>query len=387
MRIAVFHNLPFGGALRSLNAQISLLDDIAVDIYTFSSAAQHPSVEDSQIHRYNFKQINLLHAPFGRFNGLINIWNLRRMQHVCKDLAAEIDEKKYDAVIVGACSLTQTSPILHYLHTPTIYDCPEPFRAMLEAGLKGGPFGSSKDPFRSLYTYAAIKNEYNGLINAKSIVCNSYYTRECVIRSYDVPARVNHRGVDLNLFHPMSLTKENFVLSVGRLSPLKKHDFIATSLSQIPALIRPELRIVCGPATHDEMTPLQELCRHLDVSLVFEPNISDEHLVDLYNRAVVTVFAPVLEPLGLVPLESMACGTPVVGVAEGGIRETIVDGVTGFLTDRSTQDFANAIQSLLNQPELAAQMGIAGRRYVEENWSWEQSVVRLRKIINLALEM
>lgn len=387
MRIAVFHNLPFGGALRSLNGQISRLGDIITDVYTFSSNAQHPSMPDSHIHRYQYQQMKLLNPPFGRFNGLINIRNLRRMQQACRTLAMEIDAQGFDAVLAGACQLTQTSPILRYLRTPTIYDCPEPFRVMLEAGLKGSPFCQISDPFRSLYSLAAVKNEYHGLTNAKMVICNSYYTRECLLRSYDVPAEVNHRGVDLELFHPMNIPKDNFVLSVGRLSPLKKHDFIAKALSLIPAPLRPELRVVCGPVEQCQMPPLEELCNQLGVSLIYEVNASDERLVDLYNRAKVTVFAPVLEPLGLVPLESMACGTPVVGIAEGGIRETIVNGVTGYLTNRSVQDFADALQRLLTQPELAAQMGLASRKHVEDNWDWEQSVTRLRKFINQAVEV
>lgn len=386
MRVAVFHNLPFGGALRSLNGQISRMPDIITDIYTFSPDAQHPSMPDSSIHRYDFHQTKLLHPPFGRLNGLINIGNLRGMHKACRSLAAEIDAKKYDAILVGACCLSQTSPILQYLHTPAIYDCPEPFRAMLEAGIKGSPFCSLSDPLRSLYTLTAVKNEYLGLQKAKTVICNSYYTRECVLRSYDVSAEVNHRGVDLELFHPMNLPKENFVLSVGRLSPLKKHDFVATALSLIPSSLRPELHVVCGPVKQCDMTSLEELCKQIGVSLTFEANVSDERLVNLYNRASATLFAPVLEPLGLVPLESMACGTPVVGIAEGGIRETIVDGVTGFLTSRSTQEFADALQRILTEPDLAAQMSIAGRKHVEDHWNWEQSISKLRKVINLAVE-
>ena len=62
--------------------------------------------------------------------------------------------------------------------------------------------------------------------------------------------------------------------------------------------------------------------------------ISDEELVLLYNKAKMVVYAPYCEPFGLVPLESMSCGTPVVGVGDGGVKETVINGKTGILTGR-----------------------------------------------------
>jgi len=95
------------------------------------------------------------------------------------------------------------------------------------------------------------------------------------------------------------------------------------------------------------------------------------------NRASVVAFPSHLEPFGLVPLEAMACGTPVVGVAEAGIRETVENGKTGFLTERSPADFGRAIELLLGDEALRARMGNAGRRHVEECWTWDQSFAML----------
>lgn len=83
------------------------------------------------------------------------------------------------------------------------------------------------------------------------------------------------------------------------------------------------------------------------------PNLKTDQLVLEYNKAQICVYAPVLEPLGLVPLESMACGTPVVGVREGGVLESIVHEQTGLLTERDPAQFAGAVQHLLSNPALA----------------------------------
>jgi glycosyltransferase involved in cell wall biosynthesis len=73
----------------------------------------------------------------------------------------------------------------------------------------------------------------------------------------------------------------------------------------------------------------------------------------------------------------MACGTPVVAVAEGGMQETILDGETGFLVQRSPESFAEALLKLYENPELAEQMGAAGRQHVLQNWTWDKAAERL----------
>jgi glycosyltransferase involved in cell wall biosynthesis len=105
--------------------------------------------------------------------------------------------------------------------------------------------------------------------------------------------------------------------------------------------------------------------------------VSDETLLQLYNRAQVVACASILEPFGLVPLEAMACAAPVVAVAEGGLRESVVPGVTGYLVDRSPVEFGQAIARLVTDPALARRMGEAGRDLVLREWTWEKAVGKL----------
>ena len=71
--------------------------------------------------------------------------------------------------------------------------------------------------------------------------------------------------------------------------------------------------------------------------------ISDDELVTLLNRASAMVYAPRLEPFDLAPIEAAACGLPVVAVAEGGVRETVIDNETGFLVQNAPRDVADAV--------------------------------------------
>jgi glycosyltransferase involved in cell wall biosynthesis len=167
------------------------------------------------------------------------------------------------------------------------------------------------------------------------------------------------------------------VLSVGALRPNKGFDFLIESLARIPQALRPPLTIVSNYQDPFERAYLESLSQCQGVDLRLLQLVDDKTLVELYNRAMLTVYAPILEPFGLVPLESMACGTPVVAVAEGGVRETVVDGVTGILVDRDTPQFAQAVCDLLDARERLTCYGRQAREYVLERWTWDAAVKRL----------
>ena len=101
--------------------------------------------------------------------------------------------------------------------------------------------------------------------------------------------------------------------------------------------------------------------------------LSLEEVVALYQRAGVVACAQIREPFGLVPLEAMACATPVVAVDEGGFRETIRDGETGLLVAREAGLLGATIATVLDDGELAARLGRAGRAEVEREWTWTRT--------------
>jgi glycosyltransferase involved in cell wall biosynthesis len=167
------------------------------------------------------------------------------------------------------------------------------------------------------------------------------------------------------------------LLSVGSLTPLKGFDFLIQAVAGIPCNQRPSLIIASNFQSPPERDYLKQLATELNVDLKLLANIRDKHLVRLYNQARVVVYAPIREPSGLVPLEAMACDTPVVGVREGGVPESIVHQHTGLLVERDPAQFAAAIQHLLSNPSLASEYGRNGREHVLRNWTWDESVATL----------
>ncbi|MFP5407579.1 MAG: glycosyltransferase, partial [Gammaproteobacteria bacterium] len=104
-------------------------------------------------------------------------------------------------------------------------------------------------------------------------------------------------------------------------------------------------------------------------------------LREFYVAADVFVTTPWYEPFGITPLEAMACGTPVVGSAVGGIQHTVVEGVTGYLVPpRDPESLAEALAYLQANPSHAAALGRAGVRRVRSTFTWERVAEELAEV-------
>ncbi|TFJ83655.1 hypothetical protein NSK_004759 [Nannochloropsis salina CCMP1776] len=103
-------------------------------------------------------------------------------------------------------------------------------------------------------------------------------------------------------------------------------------------------------------------------SVSFQPSISDSERAALLQDALAVLYTPDREHFGIVPLEAMYAGSPVVAVASGGPLETVVDGTTGFLCQGDPEGFANAMYRFVVDPTLKETMGAAGHVHVKENF-------------------
>jgi alpha-maltose-1-phosphate synthase len=238
--------------------------------------------------------------------------------------------------------------------------------------------------------------------NADGVVAVSESMRSDVHNLYSVPderIRVIPNGIDLDQYRP---TKDRAVLERYQIDPDKPYILFVGRITRQKGIIHlvraiPYLQartqvVLCAgaPDTEEigkEMAARVEQARQATANPIIwiQQMLPREDVIPLYSQAALFVCPSVYEPFGIINLEAMACGTPVVASAVGGIKEVVVPGVTGLLvpfeqrgpTDFEPQDperfaraLATAIDTLLADPALRAKMGAASRQRVEQQFSW-----------------
>ena len=398
MKIAVYHDLPSGGAKRTLYESMKRLSQRhSLDVYTLDTADREfcdlkPYSNAEYV--FHFSPSRRFHSPFGRLNQLQRWRDLQKLDRLARQIAGVIDSRKYDVVFAQPCMWTQAPLVLRYLHTPTLYYCHEPPRHLYEnhyretnSKLNWRGALNSVDPLIWLYRTTAQRFDRLAVRSAQSVLVNSTFIHDRVQQIYGIDSTICYHGVDTELYSPNAVhAAQQNVLSVGAIQPHKGFDFLIESLGYVDPSVRPALCLIGNMENPTEKKTLQTLAKEKDVALHIEVGVDQATLVQRYNEATFVVYAPYNEPFGLVPLEAMACGKPVVGVDEGGVKETVVNDVTGVLVKRHAESFGKAVQRLLEDRNLTAQYGKNGRKHVLEKWSWEKSVEQLENYMLLRVQ-
>ncbi|MGC9190774.1 MAG: glycosyltransferase, partial [Candidatus Micrarchaeia archaeon] len=112
----------------------------------------------------------------------------------------------------------------------------------------------------------------------------------------------------------------------------------------------------------------------------FVLDASEQKIIELYSNSTAVLFTAMNEDYGLVPLEAMASSKPVISVNEGGPKETIIQGKTGYLAN-SPEEMAKYMLEIASDKEFAEELGKNGRNRVIKNYSWERFYAEYVKIL------
>jgi glycosyltransferase involved in cell wall biosynthesis len=381
MRIAVFHNLPSGGAKRLLFEQVKgLSQKHQIDLYCLNISEEKMFPLKSFCHRvFIFKVIDF--KKYGILKFLFRYIQLFQLLLLSLKIAQKINQEKYDLVFLHPCQITHAPYILNFLKIRSVYFAHEPFREAYEP-LKGKKSFKEivNDALLWLYKFLRKCIDRKSIKKASLVLCNSKFTQKNLKEIYGVNAKVIYPGIDLKKFIPLSLNRENAVLSVGRLSPLKGHYFVIEALAKIPRKQRPKLFIVADAGTRKDEKDLGRFASEKEVSLSIFKRINEDNLIRLYNKVKMVICAQVKEPFGFVPLEAMACRTPVLAVSEGGFLETVIDKKTGLFFNRDPEEAAKIIEKLLLDNNLREELTKNGLSQVKK-WNIKESIYNLEKEI------
>lgn len=239
------------------------------------------------------------------------------------------------------------------------------------------------------------------LRSAAVLVAVSEWTRDQALAltselGVDVPIRVVPLGADPIRFHPgvdatsvrlrFGMADGPWLLTVGASAPHKGVDTVFRALAELRKRV-PSLRYaVAGGRRHTEALRRLADAHGVADRVVFLPDVMESELPGLYCAADIYLGVSrrdgrSVEGFGIALAEASACGIPVVGGRSGGIPEFIRDGDTGLLVDpERTGPLVEAIERLLDHPDLARRLGSAGRAEVERYYNWDRAVGELREI-------
>ncbi len=363
MKIAVFYNLPFSGAKRTVQEHVRGLSQLGneVDVYSINSKEDIFSPERFSVNNFSFdykrisSEIPVLKKILADFSDFYLLKNLH------KKIAKEIDAKNYDYVLVHSDHFTQAPFVLRFLKTRNGYFCLEPLKIAYEYGLRidDSIFYMNKI-YESLNRSFRKKIDRENARSAENSFAISLFGRELMISSFDLYPKISYLGIDPNVFKKTNIKKKNQILFVGQKLKINGYDFILDALNRIPKNIRPELKVV---------------------SIGKGNRLSDKEIVKLYNESLLTVCLSNFDTFGLVTLESMACGTPVIAFNVAGYREIVLDKKAGFLVDFDSEEISKKITDLITDKKLRIRMGEIGVDWVNKNWTWEKHIKNLNEIL------
>ena len=254
--------------------------------------------------------------------------------------------------------------------------------------------------------------ERDAFESADAVIAVRHGMRRDILRSYpsldESRVQVVHNGIDLQkwtrredaeLVRSLGMDPDRpSVVFVGRITRQKGLPYLLRAASRLPADV--QLVLCAGaPDTPEILAEVQAGVAALQEErsgVVWIDRLLEQHqLAAVLSHATTFVCPSVYEPLGIVNLEAMACGAPVVATATGGIPEVVADGVTGRLVpieqaddgtgtpldeERFVADLAAALTEVVTDPQTARRMGAEGRARAEAEFAWSQIATRTREV-------
>ncbi|TSC84061.1 MAG: group 1 glycosyl transferase [Microgenomates group bacterium Gr01-1014_16] len=336
MKIAVFHNLPPGGAKRTVYEQVKFLSQKhELHLFQLSHTNEnflplYPFVKSIKTYPFSLSS-NRLIADYQKFFILPQIH---------KQMASETNAT---VALIHADLYTQAPHILRYLKIPALYFCQEMLRIAYEPELAFTDSVSfPKKYYENLTRQMRKRIDKSNAQSASIILTNSDFTGAKVQKEFNRSTATCHLGVDLRVFYPTGQPKKNQVLFIDQKDKISGYDFVLQVLKLIPSKIRPKLKVLSFSKD--------------------TPSVPPQNIAKYYSESLATLCTSYNEPFGLASIESMACGTPVLAVDEGGYKETVINDKTGWLLPRDPKIFAQKIMELQFHPKIVKL----------QNFTWEK---------------
>lgn len=254
--------------------------------------------------------------------------------------------------------------------------------------------------------------EKTSLNMSDAVIAVSQGTKTDILEHFDIdPDKISviYNGINVEQYRPTIETKalekygvdpaKPIVLFVGRITRQKGIVHLVNAIRYI----NPDAQVVLcagAPDTKEVLAEMEDAITAIRRAgfgnvIWIQEMVTKKEAIQLYSHATVFCCPSIYEPFGIINLEAMACRTAVVASAVGGIKEVVVDGVTGYLVpleqyhvapfepvnpDSFSRDLANAINKILDDPKLAESMAAAGQQRARDIFSWSSIAEQTRQL-------
>jgi glycosyltransferase involved in cell wall biosynthesis len=222
--------------------------------------------------------------------------------------------------------------------------------------------------------------EFKTVPKIESVLTNSINSQIRIRKYLKREAKIIHPGVDVNTFENESY--KNYFFYPSRITPEKNFEMAIESFEKLrrenEKYKKYEL-IIAGSIQKERkehMKYLEKLQRIKKENVKILIDVSEEKLIELYKNCLCVLFTPLNEDFGIVPLEAMSCEKPVIAINEGGPKETVIHGETGYLVN-DVNEMVEYMKQLCDDMNVVEEMGKMGRRRVIENFTWEKYIRKI----------
>jgi len=265
------------------------------------------------------------------------------------------------------------SPVLWYCHSPNreAFDLYQ-WRMKQRNPLQKTIFWAAIQAFKRFEFQTVPKIEY--------IFTNSKNSQGRIKKYLKRDAEILYPGVDVERFECKDYGK--FFFYPSRITPEKRMELAIEAFRIFSKKNKGWKLIIAGalsnrPEHQKYFTQLKQMAGS-GSGVEFRTNVPDSELLGLYARCFAIIYTPLNEDLGLAPLEGFASSKACIAINEGGPRETVLDGIDGFLVS-GAEEMAEKMCMLVARPELAEEMGRKGREKVETQFTWKRFLKRFEE--------
>lgn len=301
-------------------------------------------------------------------------------------LFTKIDLKKYDIMLVYTTGFGELISLRNH-SIPLVCLCNSPLRMAHDPEARKKFIKSRFSKIHKKIVFNLVMSSYK-LFEKKAwghfdhVVSISENTRGRILAAdLASPEKISiaYPGVDLDDFLPTWEYQKYFFVP-GRISEWKRQDLAIKAFLEFSKNKKGFKLVVAGNAPSNETEYLEQLKTESNNDVIFKIAPEDETYLKLYKSCYAVLFTALNEDWGIVPLEGMACAKPVISVNEGGPRESIIDGKTGFLVDSDVISISDKMLLLANNSSLLKEMGMGAREH-SFKFTWEKFGDNLEKTL------